>query len=291
MEKELKAPEITGVKPVIKSRKHFRKHIHPVDVINKILITFMAGIALFGAVNFFHVGSTELPDNTQVQQNVEKLNLDTTILSKYGDNTLSRYYESKFSDTIKVNLTGDFTPEEEQVIQECLDVYNNVFKVINPNYKFEIDKDVNALDRLAPNRITLGTVDRVDPRNPDAVGVEFGFGAPTKDGMSNIYNTIKFGSDSRENLGIFRSTVLHELMHVLGADDAYNKADYHEQTIMNATTTYSKTNDIYKHDVKMLAALYADLSDEETYNKIMEFIEHYGENSTYTDTSGYKFVD
>ena len=229
---------------------------------------------------FANVGTTPLPSTDQVYQNVEVMDIGTDILSKADSGTVTRFIKQKGED-IKIGVSDDFSEEEKQVISECVEKYNEVFKVINPDYKFVIDDETSLLERVDSNYIMVNATGELED---NTLAYEQSGMFPTINGNDTIYNQIFMGEGTRDNINIFRNTFLHEFMHILGVADAYLVNDFFEDTIMNCTSTDTKTNDIYKYDVALLAALYGDFSDEKQVEIIKNFVANYGANSTYTTT-------
>ena len=278
-----------NIKPIIKDKK--MKYSSPgdrfLDWVTKGVAVLGISLALFMGMNFMNVGKVDLPTPTEVHQNVETLNIGTEILTKMDNGHIARFITEK-GQPIKIGVSDNFTAEEKQVIEECIEKYNKVFEVINPDYKFVIDDETSALEKIDPNYIQIKTIGELDG---NAVAYERSGGFPTLNGFDTTWNQVYMGQASRENINMFRNTFLHEFMHALGVADAYLVPDFYVGTIMNCTSTYTQTNDIYKYDVALLAALYGDLSNPENLARIQKFIESYGENSTYTDTSYCKYIE
>lgn len=279
--------DISQVKPTLfnKEKKYNRASNNFLDKVTRVLGVAVVSIALLMTSTFFNLGKVPIPSTDQVYKNLDTVGIGTEIVTKVDSGILSRFITEE-GESIKVGISDEFSAEEKQVIKECLDVYNNVFSVINPDYKFEVDDETSNFERMDPNYIQVKTVGELDG---DAVAFERSGQFPTIKGLDTTYNQIFMGSDSRQNINMFRHTFLHEFMHALGVADAYLVENFYVGTIMNCTATNTKTNDIYKYDVALLAALYGDFSNEESVQKIIDFINNYGANSSYTDTSYCKY--
>ena len=247
----------------------------------------VAGIslAMFLGMTFMNVGKVSLPTTDQVYQNLNTVGVGTEIVTKMDNGQITRFITEQ-GKPIKVGVSDQFSAEEKQVIQECLEKYNEVFKEINPNYQFVIDEDTSLLEKLDSNYIQVAPIGALEG---NTVAYESSGAIPTINGFDTAYNKVFMGEASRENLNMFRNTFLHEFMHALGVADAYLVPGFYEGTIMNCTSSSTKTNDIYKYDVAQLAALYGDFSSQEKVDKLINFINNYGANSTYTDTSHCKY--
>ena len=281
--------DVENIKPIIKEKK--TRYRSPsdrfLDWVTKGVAVLGISLALFMGMNFMNVGKVDLPEPTEVYQNVETLNIGTEILTKMDSGHITRFITQK-GEPIKIGVSDNFTAEEKQVIEECIEKYNKVFEVINPEYKFVIDDETSKLEQMDPNYIQIKTIGELEG---NTVAYESSGGFPTINGFDTTYNQVYMGEASRQNINMFRNTFLHEFMHALGVADAYLVPGFYEGTIMNCTASYTKTNDIYKYDVALLAALYGDLSDPENLARIQKFIENYGANSTYTDTSSCKYIE
>lgn len=251
-------------------------------------VTAVLGIslAMLMGCTFMNVGKAPIPDTTQVYENLNTMNIGTEILTKNDNGTISRFINAK-GDPIKVNISDEFNADEKQVIQECLDIYNKAFEVINPEYKFVVDDKTSALEKIDPDYIQIAPIGALEG---NTVAYETSFFTPTINGLDTAYNKVFMGEASRENLNMFRNTFLHEFMHALGVADAYLVDGFYEGTIMDYTATNTKTNDLYKYDIALLAALYGDFSTPEKVEIIKNFVENYGANSSYTDTSHCKYT-
>lgn len=252
-----------------------------------------AGLIFFNLIlaPVFHVGRVEIPNPDEVKTNIQTLGIDDTIITKMDNDILARYHKRISKGEIKVGVSDEFTNKEKQIIRETLDTYNKVFEVINPEYKFIYDSETSKLEKIDPTYICIQPTTDMSGTSEGAIAYERSGIFPTVKGVATVYNGIYMGSESRENEGMFRNTILHEFMHILGVDDAYDKPNWYQQTIMNATDSHSQTNDIYPFDVAVLASLYSNLDDPENLEKIKNFIAEYGKNSKYTDTSYYKVVE
>lgn len=249
-----------------------------IDYVNKVYNEHKANQT---ANIFLNQEFIELPSDETVRNNLTLMGIDDTILSKTNPE-LSRFSINKNNPVIRVGIVTDgMTEKEIQAIKESIALVNDAFKVINPEYSFSIVINPTNKDLSKPDFISVKVCEDACPDMNSEIACEYSFNVlGQNDGTTSIYNRIYMGKESRNTINRFRLTFLHEFMHSLGLDDAYDKNNFYEKTLMQSATDNGKIVSMFKYDLKVLACLYADLSDEQTLQRINNYIDNYDFNDT-----------
>lgn len=235
-------------------------------------------------INGYYQNSGELPNKEQVYKNLQTMGLNDKILTRSDEGIITRLL---IDGKIRVGVSDEFTEQEKQVIKDCLATYNYIFSVVNPDYKFEYDDTLTEQETKDADYIQVNPIGKLEGSTL-AYESAYLITRENANGADTVYNAIYMGDASRKTINLFRTTFLHEFMHALGVADAYLVENFREGTIMNSSSSRSKTNDLYAYDVALLACLYGDFNDPEYVERIKNFVATYGQESQYTDTSRYK---
>ncbi len=275
---------------ILKVKKSEIKYNKPKKSIIDIFLDSMLGLALTatGGMVFLTVNpSNKLPNKQNVYNKLKKENIETDYLSVYdnydfhiykkvfGDDVLLRLAKPLMIDKFIVNINFETTDKEKEIFLNCIEDYNSIFEVINPNYKFEIDFNPNVLEKASPYSINIKKVEKFKDSN--TLGRTINFNYPSTVGqVATFFNTIQLKESLFENEIFLKYVFKHEFMHVLGLGDAYLKQNNKQKTIMD-------NNDVNefltKADLIMLDALYRSADNKYSDDEIEEFINKYVEMS------------
>ncbi|MCX4313661.1 MAG: hypothetical protein OSJ83_07390 [Clostridia bacterium] len=183
-------------------------------------------------------------------------------------------------ETVKLNMTFSVSAYAKTVLEDSVDEFNDVFAVINPHYRFEINYAPTDADFSAKYSVRMRTEAQLSQTETSQV---FGFAhVGYYNGFTELGDfAITIRTDVFDNGAYLMTTFKHELMHLLGAGDAYKNANATQNTIMqsykvNASHGFSST------DVAMLDAMYRNPASPHSDEYIADYIENYETNSTHT---------
>ncbi len=218
-----------------------------------------------------------LPELQDTYDKLEEIygGLENAYISNNG---LSRraYYKNK---PTNVNICFEPNLTQKIILEDTIEEFNQIFKVINPNYNFvlnysptqeDLDKDEYAIDvYIGEINGNVGgqTKTYLEDRDKGFVGFEY------------VNCDIVLNQRYTNNGFYFSHIFRHEFMHTFGCGDAYLNENATEDTIMQSLTT--KMVGLYKIDVAFLDALYRYPNNTKTDQEIESFIEHYNENNQY----------
>lgn len=161
-----------------------------------------------------------------------------------------------------------------------VDEFNDVFSVINPHYRFEINYTPDDAAFAAKYSVRMSTAANLAQTETSTV---FGFAhVGYYNGFTELGDfAITIRTDVFDNGAYLMTTFKHELMHLLGAGDAYNNPDATQNTIMqsykvNASHGFSST------DVAMLDALYRNPATPHSDEYITDYIQSYEAEHAHT---------
>lgn len=235
-----------------------------------------------GTLSFYN---TNLPNNSQIKQNIENLDACDTYNNLYSNRTgFSAFIHNQT--TTRLVLTSDqpvlvvlddsFNQTAVKYIKMYIEEVNELFEHINPKYKFEVVNDVSFLQKINKNTIfctvhqnqfeDLGEINQ-------AKANVYTMPAANATGLATCFATLHFKSDFVidsqycEGINLFS----HEFMHALGLGDEYLRSLF--------CMTYSVMNNmkgverpITKVDAKVLASIYGDFTTEEKVQEFEEFL-------------------
>lgn len=182
-------------------------------------------------------------------------------------------------EVIIVNVVLDVGEYAKLVLEDSIAEFNEVFAVINPHYQFAINYAPTEDDLAQKYSIPLTASDDLATTETSQV-----FGVAHV-GYFNGYSELgDFGITIRtevfHNGSYLMTTFKHELMHLLGAGDAYKNAEATKATVMQSYTV-NGYHHLSETDVAFLDALYRNpaLSDEDG---IGAYITSYEESTLHT---------
>lgn len=206
------------------------------------------------------------------------------LVDIYGDeeavfllqkNTIRRMKCPENGEYVKLNFTFNPSDYAKLLFEDSVQEFNDVFSVINPNYKFKINYNPSQEDFQEYYSIRVQTVQAF--ASADTLGT-----APMSYAGDYICN---FGINIRESVlgngSQIMSVFKHELMHLLGAGDAYKNENATKDTIMqgynpNGNFSFSNT------DVAFLDTLYRNPDAPYSDEYISSYIANYQTTNTHT---------
>ena len=183
-------------------------------------------------------------------------------------------------EVITLNVSLEVGEYAKLVLEDSVAEFNEVFTVINPNYKFAINYSPTDADFAKKYSVKLTASDSLAVTETSQV-----FGVAHVNYYNNFTELGDFGitikSEVFNNGSYLMTTFKHELMHLLGAGDAYKNSSATTATVMQSY----KVNG-YHHlsatDVAFLDALYRNPEFADRDKKINEYIAEYEENTLHT---------
>lgn len=184
------------------------------------------------------------------------------------------YYADK---PTKVNICFEPNFTQKIILEDVIKEYNEIFKVINPNYQFvlnysptqeDIENDKYAVDIYLSDELSQNVGGQTEIHFEDC---DKGFSA-FEIVNCKINIDANNATDGRKFANIFR----HEFMHTFGCGDAYLNDEATNDTIMQ--TVSNSMVGLYKIDVAFLDALYRSPSNALTDEEIQSFIDNYDNN-------------
>lgn len=183
-------------------------------------------------------------------------------------------------ETIMLNMTYEISDYAKFILEDSVREFNEVFSVINPNYKFAIDYSPSEADFAEKYSVRMSTAASLSQSDTREV---FGFA------LISYYNNftelgdyaITIRTDVFDNGAYLMTTFKHELMHLLGAGDAYNNSAATKDTIMQSYTV-NGYHGFSSSDVAMLDALYRNPAAPFSDEYIADYIARYETETTHT---------
>ncbi|MBE7076247.1 MAG: hypothetical protein E7375_04225 [Clostridiales bacterium] len=217
---------------------------------------------------------------TQLYQNVE----DYVFTSNSGN-----FYRLLYpkGDYIYINICFNTNEMQREILELSIAEFNNVFSMINPNYKYKLNFSPTKQDTLSPYSIEVYETDSLPSDSEDQVvgRAEFSF---YRTGSNNLFdygitaNTITLIKEVTQNPEDLMDVFKHELLHMHGAKDAYKIENGIRDTIMQNLGNSTTDKCLSIRDVSMLDALYRDPNNVLTPEEIESFIKNYSEKNPYT---------
>ena len=184
-----------------------------------------------------------------------------------------------------INVKCELGEYAKLVLEDSVEEFNDVFKVINPNYKFAVNYAPTDADLASENSIRLTSATLQSSETKMTLGQ-----APHGYNGSWICNFgIVLDTKTLVNGSYLMMTFKHELMHLLGAGDAYKNPEAHTSTVMQSYTV-NGYHSLSKTDVAFLDALYRNPNAPYTDAQINAFIEGYEENNLHTKANNISAV-
>lgn len=177
------------------------------------------------------------------------------------------------NETITFNMKYEVNDFVKLVLEDSVAEFNEIFSVINPNYRFAID--------FAPKSEAFEKKYSVRMSSAETLSVS-GTGEAFGVAQINYYNNfteigdfgITMKNEVLKNGSYLMTTFKHEAMHLLGAGDAYKNEAATKNTIMQSYTV-GGCHFLSSTDVAFLDALYRNPSLETSDEEIQSFIDGY----------------
>ena len=183
-------------------------------------------------------------------------------------------------EVITVNVTCEVGEYARLVLDDSITEFNEVFAEINPNYKFAVNYSPAESDFDKKYSVRLSASDNLTVTETSET-----FGLAHVSYYNNFTELGDFGiTIKREvfnNGGYLLMTFKHEMMHLLGAGDAYKNSAATKDTIMQSYTVNGYHN-LSATDVKLLDALYRNPEFADDDDRILGYVNAYEENTTHT---------
>lgn len=280
--------------------------------IKKFVSKFLTGVTLFSLVTTIFSSCTDFKRKTPPAQSYddssyvdnsesEPLQSEEIVKSKLY-NILGENYESYLikkdklvrlpcpqnGKPIQVNIEFELNETQKEIIEACLAEYNQVFEIINPNYKFVLNYSPTTEDLSNIYSIDVRKIDSFQ-ENDKGIGhalINIQNKSENIDGYESYNNIITLTKDCLESPQVLMGTFKHEFAHVLGRGDSNNK-EISEDTIMDSgekygNSLYSKHTSLQTIDVALIDVVYRSLDNIYSDNTINNFINNYEESNIYT---------
>ena len=184
---------------------------------------------------------------------------------------------------ISLNMTYDIDDHAKLVLQDCVDEFNEIFDVINPNYEFVVNYAPTDDDLKAKYSVRM-----THAQTLSATETSFALGMAHVSYYANFTELGDFGIVLKDevltNGSYLMTTFKHELMHLLGAGDAYKNPAATEATVMQSYTV-NGYHHLSQTDVAFLAALYRNPDCPFTDAQVDDYILNYETSTTHTKTN------
>jgi hypothetical protein len=248
----------------------------------------------------------EYKTTENIVDDIENFKADPFVIEYYSQNIKRKaeYVRLPHNDTkpIYITFSDDYTKEDLEVSMAGLKYYEDLFKEINPKYRFEVVSD----DKAVTNHF-LGntTIHFKKLSNKSFNGVTQQRGNWFQPNFTRI-SIIKVDFESYATYDEKLYTVLHELAHTFGLGDVYPKEvnKLHYDTFLYPIEVNDKILKLYPNDYALLHVLYnQSLRDEngniidENLEKSKQLINKYEENfyskfeSLLSQELNYEFVE
>ena len=185
-------------------------------------------------------------------------------------------------EVVTVNATFELGEYARLILEDSIAEFNEVFENINPNYKFAINYAPTENDFAQKYSVKLSASDNLSQTETSQV-----FGVAHVSYLNGYSELGDFGITIRtevfNNGSYLATTFKHELMHLLGAGDAYKNSAATKDTVMQSYTVNG-----YHHlsatDVAFLDTLYRNPEFDNENDRILDYVNTYEENCAHTKT-------
>lgn len=189
-------------------------------------------------------------------------------------NSVQRMPCPEYGNVMTFNMSYEVGKYAKVVLEDAVDEFNEVFAVINPNYKFRINYTPSQADFESKYSIRMTVTDNFS--SPTVMGTaQMSTGAE----LGNFGITLK--DTTLDDLRYLMLTFRHEFMHLLGAGDAYKNPQADKTTVMQ-----NYNNTVYRHfsasDVAFIDAYYRNPDNPLKDEEIEDFIENYENRNNHT---------
>lgn len=183
-------------------------------------------------------------------------------------------------EVVTLNATFEIGEYARLILEDSIAEFNEVFAQINPNYRFAINYSPAEVDFTKKYSVRFSASDNLPATETSQV-----FGVAHVSYYQNFTELGDFGitvkSEVFNNGAYLMMTFKHELMHLLGAGDAYKNSAATKATVMQSYTV-NGYHSLSKTDVAFLDALYRNPEFSGEDEKILAYINGYEENSLHT---------
>ena len=183
-------------------------------------------------------------------------------------------------ETVTLCFTFEVGKYAKAVIDDSIAEFNEVFARINPHYTFAADYAPTSeiLDKKFAVRVSASSsLEETDTREV--------FGLAHVSYYNNFTELGDFGITLKDevvdNGSYLMTTFKHELMHLLGAGDAYKNNAATKDTVMQSYTV-GGYHHFSKSDVALLDALYRNPSLDTPDRELQDYIDGYENTATHT---------
>ncbi len=184
-------------------------------------------------------------------------------------------------ETITLNMNYEPGEYAKLLLEDSVEEFNDVFSVINPNYKFAINYSPAESDFAQKYSVRMSVSDNLAVTETSQV-----FGLAHIGYYANFTELGDFGitmkTEVTQNGSYLMTTFKHELMHLLGAGDAYKNSAATKDTVMQSYTVRGY-HSLSESDVAFLDILYRN--PEMNGSTVAEYVENYEETNTHTKTA------
>ena len=184
------------------------------------------------------------------------------------------------NEVVTINATFEIGEYARLILEDSIAEFNEIFEIINPNYKFAINYSPTEDDFAQKYSVRLSASNNLSETDTSQV-----FGVAHVNYYNNYTELGDFGITIRtevfNNGSYLATTFKHELMHLLGAGDAYKNAAATKDTVMQSYTV-NGYHHLSSTDVAFLDALYRNPEFTQDDGKILAYVNAYEENNAHT---------
>lgn len=183
-------------------------------------------------------------------------------------------------EAVTLNLTFAVGEYAKLILEDCVEEFNEVFSVINPNYRFTVNYTPADEDFTKKYSVKLSASSNLAVTETSQV-----FGVAHVNYYNNFTELGDFGitikTEVFDNGSYLMTTFKHEMMHLLGAGDAYKNPNATKATVMQSYTV-GGYHHLSRTDVAFLDALYRNPEFASRDGKIGGYVSGYEERTTHT---------
>ena len=183
-------------------------------------------------------------------------------------------------EAVTLNLTFDVGEYAKLILEDCVAEFNEVFAVVNPHYKFAVNYSPAEEDFTKKYSVKLSASNSLAVTETSQV-----FGVAHVNYYNNFTELGDFGiiikTEVFDNGSYLMTTFKHEMMHLLGAGDAYKNPDATKETVMQSYTV-NGYHHLSQTDVAFLDALYRNPEFASDGEKIDGYVSGYEERTAHT---------
>ena len=177
-------------------------------------------------------------------------------------------------------MTYEVGEYAKMILEDSVTEFNEVFSVINPHYKIAVNYSPTEADFAQKYSVRMSVSDSLAVTETSQV-----FGLAHISYYDNFTTLGDFGITIKrevlDNGSYFMTTFKHELMHLLGAGDAYKNDKATKDTVMQSYSV-GGYHHLSETDVAFLDALYRNPALNAYDQDIRAYIESYEETTAHT---------